>query len=146
MNSKQISDILRTNYYSRRYFIGVFSADTMPENITHYPCSFVCNTKKSTHPGEHWLAFFIPRQDCLEIFDSLARDLPNSIEKYMKRYNNVKRNRKKFQSDFETSCGSHVIFFLIKRSMGNSFDRIMTEIGTKDFRDAFVKLFTASLT
>ena len=146
MNSKQISDILRTNYYSRRYFLGVFSADTMPKNITHYPCSFVCNTKKSSHPGEHWLAFFIPHQDCLEVFDSLARDLPSIIEKYMKEYKNVKRNKTKIQYEYETSCGPHAIFFVIKRSMGNSFDRVINEIGNISFRDAYVKLFTASLT
>jgi hypothetical protein len=145
MNSNQIDKILAKNQYTKHNFIGVYSVDTIPEKIPHYPCSFVCNNKKLGHPGEHWLAFFIPDPHSIEIFDSLAKDLPLLLKKYIEKYPNIKKNKRKVQESYETSCGPHVIYFIIMRSLGYSFEQIIKKLSDKMYRDAFVKFFTANL-
>jgi hypothetical protein len=144
MNSNQIDIILKNNFYSKRYFIGVFSADTLPD-VLNYPCTFVCNNKKLNEPGEHWLAFFIPNSETVEYFDSLAGEPEGIIKTYISKFKNIKTNRKPIQAFYETSCGPFTIYFVTHRSMGNSFETVLKKLSNKFFRDAYVKFFTANL-
>ena len=145
MNSNQITNILKNNFFSRRYFIGVFSADTIPHSISRYPCSFVCNNKRSTHPGEHWLAFYLPSPTTIECFDSFGRKQNGLVGEYLRKFKNVYQNSIPLQFMYEISCGPFVIFFIFKRSMGVPFHQIIDELSKQAFRDAYVKLFTSYL-
>ena len=58
MNSIQIDKILNSNNQTKNIFIGVFARDELPRPKS-YPCCFIINTAKRSHPGKHWLAVYI---------------------------------------------------------------------------------------
>jgi len=145
MDSKQIEKILRAIPASKRYFIGVFSSDTLPLNIKIYPCSLICNTDKQGKPGTHWQAMFIPNAHTCEFFDSFANQPKGEIKTFVNKYPNIIINEKPLQLQIETSCGPHVLFFIIKRSMGNSFKSIIKTLSQFKYKDAFVKLYISHI-
>lgn len=107
----------------------------------------VVNTDPSTESGEHWVALFIPSPKCVEYFDSLGDWPPTSdgIKKYLKRYDQIKFNRKQLQSDRASSCGYHVIYFLCMRCKGVPFHKIVNRIWcSKTGPDALVSGFVRS--
>ena len=141
MDSRQIEKILRAIPTSKRYFIGVFSSDTLPLNIKIYPCSLVCNTDRQGKPGTHWQAMFFPNAYTCEFFDSFANPPKGEIQKFVSQYPNIIINNKPLQLHIETSCGPHVLYFLIKRSMGYSFQSIIRTLNNIKYKDAFVKFY-----
>ncbi|KAF4529508.1 hypothetical protein B566_EDAN014203 [Ephemera danica] len=49
--------VLRSDIVTAQYFIGVYSADTLPTRVT-YPCALIANTDISSKSGVHWIAIF----------------------------------------------------------------------------------------
>ena len=55
-------------------------------------------------------------------------------------------NKVKLQNELDISCGPFVLFFLISRCKGLSFNSIVDILRRKTYwKDSFVKLFTAHL-
>jgi hypothetical protein len=55
----------------KRYFLGVFSIDTLPKKIkTHY--FLICNTSPSNTDGKHWFCVVKTEANYIELFDSLG--------------------------------------------------------------------------
>ena len=52
MFSITIDAVLKTDYYTKKHFIGVFARDEIPHSIP-YPCCFVINTENHAKDGEH---------------------------------------------------------------------------------------------
>jgi hypothetical protein len=140
MNSLQINRILS----HVPGFVGVFPADRIPK-IDHYPASLVVNTDKSGKPGTHWLGIFMANENTVEFFDTFGRVPSGAIAEFVGQYENKKANRLKLQASYEISCGPHVIYFLIQRSKGVKFGKIIASLASDEFRDVNVKLFSASL-
>ena len=71
MLSDQILQFFATFPQLNKYFLGVFSIDTVPKKIpiNHF---LVCNTVTSKGDGIHWFALFRPTKNNLECFDSLG--------------------------------------------------------------------------
>jgi len=145
MDSIQIEKILTTIPSSRRYFLGVYASDNLPINIKNYPCSLVCNTDKQGKPGKHWQAMFLLNKDTIEFFDSFGNPPKDDIKNFVENYPNIFINKQPLQSLIETSCGPHVLYFIIKRSMGNSFKSIINTLNKLRYKDAFVKLYITHL-
>ena len=53
MYEQTIEKILKKDTETKKYFIGVFARDELPEELT-YPCCFVLNTQNRSEKGEHW--------------------------------------------------------------------------------------------
>jgi hypothetical protein len=145
MNSIQIASILNRNRYTKRQFRGVYASDTLISQQTPPYCCVV-NSDKQDQPGTHWMAIYVPKHDSVEFFDSFAESPNSRIEHFLSRFPNRKFNRYRLQSEYDTSCGSHVIYFLVNRCRGESFDTIINRLAkARPFTDSLVKLFVANL-
>jgi hypothetical protein len=122
---------------------GIYGSDNIQGTNT-FPYAIVVNTQKISQPGEHWVALYITGPDQLEYFDSFGEGPNSDIQKFTKTFKNIKINSKKLQSDFDNSCGSHVIYFIISRCSGKSFNRIIEAL-KHPYSDTMVKLFVYKL-
>lgn len=157
MDSNQIYKILKANPFTKKGFLGVFSADELPTtSIERFPASLVVNTDKSGSSGLHWQGIFIPDRHTIEFFDSFGRKARGDIKDWIDGFPGAKviyhRYNTSLQKHYETSCGPHVIYFLISRSRGKSFDSIVNTLKKCDgftkgvqFADSFVKIYTKFL-
>ena len=152
MNSIQLSQVLKRNWFTRPWFKGVFSADQLRSFHT-YPHCFVANTDVSAEPGKHWVAFYIQNPTTVEYFDSLGEWPPRSkhLFDYIRlNYENIMYNNKKIQASYEDACGPYSIYFLVNRCGGGfgrrrSFYWIIDTLYKNPFSAVFVKLFVMKL-
>ena len=99
----------------KRYYIGVFSADTVPPIQKNM--AFFVNTSKSTDFGQHWIAGHSLREDgvfeFLCSFGSKLSEFP-LVEKGVKEYTDKKVYTfpRPVQVSWSSSCGGFVLFFL----------------------------------
>jgi hypothetical protein len=147
MNSIQINNILKSNRKSSRCFKGVFASNNIEvKDDEKFPIAIVANTDKMGEKGTHWVAFFIKNKNNIEYFDSFAEKPNNDIEKFLGKFENVKVNSKKIQSYFDISCGPYVIYFIVERCKGVTFESIIRKLYNKNpYADSFVKLFVHNL-
>lgn len=146
MNSEQISQILN-RALGPKIFGGVYAANEIPQKFLQgpFPNMFVVNTDKYGQPGKHWQAIFILGKNKLEFFDSFGEAPVGDISNFTKNFPNLKVNKVRVQANYELSCGPHVIYFLINRSRGISFENIIKALTDNKFKDTYVKFFVHSL-
>lgn len=65
-----ISDILKNNVYTKKYFLGVYARDELPGRVKTFPSFLVFNTRERGESGEHWLALYFNRFGYCTFFDS----------------------------------------------------------------------------
>ena len=53
-------------------FIGVYPVDRVPLNLWGRCCSAIINLSEADHPGSHFIAIYIDRDNVLWYFDSFA--------------------------------------------------------------------------
>ena len=112
---------------SRVTFLGVFPSDHIPcvSDINHKtPCCYVANTDPCTEGGTHWVAFFHPRPNDLEFFDSFGKT-PNYYHFPIASTMSLKHNTIQLQSDKSTLCGQWCILFHHRRSFGTSLESLV---------------------
>ena len=71
MNSSTIERALRCESSTKDLFVGVFSADQLPQE-KEFPGRYVANADASGQSVEHWIAFFCEKGD-IECFDVKAK-------------------------------------------------------------------------
>ena len=141
MNSFQISNILRRNCRTAKYFIGVFSSNNIPQ-LKKFPCCFVANTDKAGQIGEHWVSFFVKNSKSIEYFDSLGEPPNNDISKYLSKFKKIKLNKYQIQQPMADSCGHYCIYFIVNKCVGVKFNTIIkTLYKTRAMSDLLVKFF-----
>ena len=115
MNEDQISNILKKDIYTKKYFVGVFSRTCI--TITgRLPSIYVVNLDNYGSPGFHWIAVYV---DCeyINIFDSFGGNYLNdpsfaSFINYCKNKNQkVVTSPIAIQSLFSSTCGLYCILF-----------------------------------
>ena len=114
MYTNQIS-ILRAN------FLGVFSADRMPQKMLPGQ-TFIVNCCPSNRAGIHWVAIFKRSASVYEFFDSTGsrpdqyKDLqmPKSCKTILFRH-------KRIQALDSETCGHYCIFFVYCKARNKSF-------------------------
>ena len=141
MNARQLETILKNTKITNKYFIGVFSSDTIPK-IKKYPHCFVANTDKQGTIGEHWVAFYVPDKNTIEYFDSLG-DYPNpNISAFLNQFDKILINEKQIQFPFSDVCGHYCVYFLVSRCSGISYCETMDILyKTRAMSDLLVKQF-----
>lgn len=106
-------------------FKGVYSINTIPKNLPN-GSYFITNNKKSSDPGEHWLAGVVLNKNKLAIYDSFGRpskDLIPSLTQKGSGWKIVDSHYSNEQGGFGTkSCGLRSISFL----------SVVDEIGIKN--------------
>lgn len=130
MNSLQIEKILSHDSRTRRYFLAVFASDELPRRIKSYPACFVCNVDKSTEPGSHWLAFYLPSPDVVEFFDSYGNEpayFQGPISNYVSHFSRMMCNPITLQSPVTAVCGQYCVFYLHGRCRGKTMKTILSE-------------------
>lgn len=144
MDNRQISSVLSRHAKARRVFIGCFPSDMIPLN-DRYPYAMVVNTDSSARKGRHWIAIYVPSPSTAEYFDSFGMEANKNIKNYLKNFLIVRRSNKMLQSIFTDVCGMYCIYFIIKRSTGESLYSIVSHLHRKRCSDSVVKLFCAQL-
>ena len=106
----------------RRYCIGCFPRDKLPENADS-PFALVANTETAKQKGEHWVAIFVDRNGCGEYFDSYGRKPLSTFARYLTE--NAPNGWKTaldspVQSIFSTTCGQHCLYYLYNKCRGRT--------------------------
>jgi hypothetical protein len=118
MYTSELIDLLKKDKYSRNSFCGVIPYDKLPIKKLRRPCSFIINTQKSTEPGEHWVAIYLPKKGKLEYFDSYG--FRPTIDKIYKLIHiNGKYyiyNKTTIQGVDSTNCGLYTLFYIYFRA------------------------------
>jgi len=142
MDTLQIEKILLNNRITRKYFIGCFAADKIPQEIQKYPCSMVVNLDKSFQNGSHWIAFFIINPEKILIFDSLLLpEIPTLIKNFISKYPNHLINNVPLQNPLLPTCGQHCIAFIYFISSGYTYKKFLSLLLNYSNPDEFVFTF-----
>lgn len=148
MNTLDIANVLRNNKFTRPLFKGVFPIDRLPEKKLKLPSFVIVNTAKSSHPGEHWFAIYIPKYGrYIEIFDSYGRVFSNNFITKFLQINSKKKERLfnniQLQGTLSDVCGQYCCVYGYFRSRGRSMDEFLRQFsGTFDENDRKItKLF-----
>jgi hypothetical protein len=126
MNNHQIERVLRDELLARDKFVGVFSADTIPEK--EYPGAYIVNTDTVAEPGEHWVAFYCEKQGQLEAFDSFGKN-PGEYSIHIKEWmgqDYIILSSAGLQSNDSTVCGNYCLYFLLLRCHGFSYEDVLS--------------------
>lgn len=106
-------------------FDNVYSLDTLPSRITHYPIFIVLNTHPQNLQGEHWKVIYIGKDRRGELFDSLGLtpNIPTQqwLRKHTRQY---QRSKRMLQHPLSTTCGAYVLYFILKRLHVRRFESI----------------------
>jgi len=101
----------------------IASDETEVVQVDLFPCCIIQNTKPKNHPGEHWIAYWIPKKNSYEYFDSFGNSIDTySVEKPPGVM--VMSNDRVLQCDNTSTCGDFCLFFLYYRYR-SSFTSVM---------------------
>lgn len=116
MDTNQIAFDMMNNKFTKKYFRGVFPADSLPNKVKK-PALIIANTDESSKPGQHWVAFYLPKKGALEYFDSIGEQpKKNYFLKFLKKNGTCYwYNAKRLQGSFSTTCGNYCVMFLLHR-------------------------------
>ena len=106
-------------------FDNVYSVDTLPSAIKHYPIFIVLNTHPHNLKGQHWKVIFIQKDRRGELFDSLA--LPPNIptQQWLRKHTRQwKTNARAFQHPLSSTCGAFVLYFILNRLNVRRFETL----------------------
>ena len=100
-------------------FIGVFSRDTLPDQIGNN-VSLIINTDKAAGQGKHWTCIYTdPKQDYVYYFDSYGGKPNKETLKYLKTSNKqIVYSSNPIQAYNTFLCGYFCAFFIIMMYRG----------------------------
>ncbi len=124
METIDLESVLRKCIVTNHFFQGVHSADNVkytPED--DFPQFCIVNTDLAKDSGEHWLVFYFPRLNAVEVFDSMGMApyaYPNLINFFNTFDGKVFHNNAPVQGDTSNVCGVHCLFFVFKKIVNNN--------------------------
>ena len=126
-------------------FLGVYPSDHLPcvyEISSRTPCCYIANSDPCNEIGSHWVAFYHPKPNEIEFFDSFGKtpayygfSIPNNMS--------LLHNQNQLQSNNSSLCGQWCILFLVRRSQGSTFRSILNKLRplTPSKADLFVQTY-----
>ena len=126
LSTLDILKAIKTDEYAKRYFIGVFPRDKLPQAQFKYPYSLIMNTDTSENKGQHWLAMHYDTNKYCTFFDSYGNS-PKfyKLDNYIKQTSSdYEWNRQQIQDPFSVVCGHYCIFFILMKSRGFELNEI----------------------
>ena len=132
MLSDEILEFFATFPQLNRYFLGVFSIDTVPKKIS-INNFLICNTDTSKGTGIHWFALLRPTKNNLECLDSLGVSLEKQEILRAIKFSGVRKlkfNESQIQPDSSSMCGQFSIYFLFERlhNLDYKFNELVNEL------------------
>ena len=122
MNADDIEKVLG-GY--RPPFIGVYSADNLPETPSNGSV-LICNTDPEHLPGRHWIGMYLKEGEG-EYFDSYGREPPRSFADYLSKHcGHWTYSTRQIQSAISSFCGQYCVYFVKLRSRGVDLCRIIS--------------------
>jgi hypothetical protein len=122
MQTDELLQILHADKHCGKVFHGVFARDEFLAKYrslelsvarTGIPAAVIVNNADSTHPGEHWVAYFISPEN-LEFFDSFGL----TAQQYGLPRPSRRSRRVVMQSRASEHCGLYATLYLLLRSRG----------------------------
>ncbi len=142
MDTIQLLHVIRKLVKLRRIFTGVFPIDKIKHIRKQGQWACIINTAPSTHRGEHWVAM-IKINTYPEYFDSYGLPPPHAIHKLLtSHFNRYKFNKTQVQGPFAITCGAHCIYFLHKRTEGETMQRITQKLDDNEARTFIQKFYS----
>jgi len=133
MNTNEILYVLESDAATKSICGGVFASDKLP-SVVSVPCAIVVNLDPSTKPGSHWVAIHIDANRNADYFDPLGMRPPvGPIHDFL--VGNSHRlliSAQKVQGNLSAACGPHCLFYLLLRSRGLKYPKIMFLYSLKD--------------
>lgn len=127
MNTNELNSIFDADPLIRRYFVGTFACDQLPDPQS-LPSTFsLCvNTDKSTsaYGGLHWQSIFVRKGRCY-FFDSFGRPPKGLILKFCKNFSHIYYNKVAHQAPSAVTCGAFSAYHIHMQSRGRSFASIV---------------------
>lgn len=109
------------------------------------PLLIICNTDPAWLPGEHWIAFYFPKNDVPEFFDSFGH-LPrfysqDFVSFLMQNSKNgtFKVNQWKIQTSESNLCGLYCVLYALSKSCNHSFFHFLCQFNPLHREDNDVK-------
>ena len=108
------------NKILKKFFLGAYPADILPEKITP-PCCWIWNTDKQNEKGKHWVCVWLTKKKMF-FFDSFGKTVSfYSREYWMKLAKNLNVSfiyvqQQPIQSKITFTCGSWCILYLYMKS------------------------------
>lgn len=142
MNTDQLQCIIGESKCLSAYVKGIFSPDTLPLHVTLYPSAYICNTDPSYLPGRHWVVFWFSNESQAEFYDSLGHGPEHNDPRFSTflknnavsfRYNDVS-----LQHMHATTCGYHVLFYLLMKCKHKQMQDIVRLLKSKQSPDRYV--------
>ena len=148
MNNLQIDQILKHDISTRKYYIGTFNVNNIPNKIYDRIALLIVNTEEDLQRMGHWVAFAIIGKKIL-FFDSLAfhpvKFYRGKIAELFLRYEKkIIVVSSPIQHARSLTCGAHSIYFIHSIAKGKSHRRLMMEYSLRDKlkNDSFVTKYT----
>lgn len=134
LSTRDILQSLTQDQHAKRYFLGVFPRDKLPQ-ITKYPSSLIVNTDKQGEKGEHWLEIYVDKYINCEFFDSFGlSEKDYGFESYIRTFSrNYTSNKFQMQDISSNACGYYCIYFILFKSRGLSMLEIQSFFSQDDF-------------
>ena len=106
-------------YLGIRHFKGVFSRDSLPNQIKKNECGIV-NLDSKIGPGTHWVAYLNSKEK-VEYFDSFGLEMPFEVAQYLDTSGKqIYYSGDEIQERDSVLCGYWCLYYLLERQNGVS--------------------------
>ena len=136
MYSGEIERCLRHYSITRRIFRGVFSRDKLPK-YRALPGIYVVNTKPSSHPGEHWVVFYVHKEHTVDYFDSFGNHpLYSHFLSFLQLVGgDIQCNKSRLQSLCSQVCGIDCILYAYACASGKDMKDFCHQFSPNRFQE-----------
>lgn len=114
MYSSQIDNIVKSDPLMRRFWLGVYSRDNIPQLPAKTTWGLIANTESMANPGQHWIGLYSVCEGSDVIFlDPLAQDINTygkEFEQALKDFNVITLD-KPIQNDKSVYCAAYCLMF-----------------------------------
>jgi len=149
LSGKDLEDKIKKNADDETWnaFLGVFSIDTLPEQIHSFPILLIINTQTSNLPGLHWKAVYISKERIGEVFDSFALPVSICLTQWLNRFTRSWHSQSlTIQHPLTATCGAFVVYYILMRIHERSLQNCLRIFSTNLSRnDRIVKEFVKLL-
>lgn len=127
MNTSEITRCLLTDDFVALVYGGTLAADELPTTIDHYPVCFCVNTAPKANAGEHWIALYLQKRGCVEVFCSFGSTpamhaISTNFKRFYERFGFRKLtwNTHCLQNVLSSLCGMYAVLYLQIKCRGYS--------------------------
>ena len=144
MDNLGIRQLCRKCKPIRSVFAGTYPSDAIvPPH--KYPAALIVNLDDSQHPGSHWIVIYCKSPTSAFYFCPLALYPNKWIEYFLSKFENVRVNICRFQSDKSTACAHYAIYVCHFMAKGMDFDRLLSRLVRSKNSDKMVRRFVGRL-